>query len=125
MARDLFDPRMMAELADFTPSTCTVQQDLGTDDGFGETIAAWADLADHVDLDCAHAPSGAQGKEYQRANGDFVVANYITLLAGAYPLVTELMQVVVAGPRAGTYEIGLVHIDSHSTMTRLLTRRVS
>jgi len=123
MARDLFDPRLMTELANFTPSTCTIQQNLGTENDHGEIVDDWQDVAGHVDLPCTHAPSGSPGNEYKRRQGDYVIADHTTLISGAYPLIKETMRVVVAGGRAGTYEILLVHVDSHSTMTRLESRR--
>ena len=38
MTRAIFDPRMMATLGDYFPSLCTIQEDLGVEDDYGQVV---------------------------------------------------------------------------------------
>ena len=121
MTRAIFDPRMMTELGDYFPSLCTIEQDVGTEvDDYGKPIEDWQELADHVDIPCAHAPNG--GIEVKQPDQTYVVSNYTLSLRGYYPAITEVMRAVVDSV---IYEILLAQSSSHGVTTRILTRTVT
>jgi hypothetical protein len=112
---------MLARLADFYPSTVTIQQATeNVDATTGEVTTSWADYAGHVGLACSQGPSG--GVEVKQSDQTYVVANWTIALRGYYPTITEKMQAVIDGT---AYEILLVQNDSHAQMTRILTRKVT
>ena len=111
---NIIHPRMFAALHRFYASACTIQQATVTQDTYGEEILTWADLAAHVDLDCAIAPSG--GSEVKAPDGTYVISTHIIDLAGYYPLISEKMRAEVAG---AYYDIILVEIDSQLKSTKL------
>jgi len=123
MTRPIIDPRFMDEMANYFPSLCTIQKDVGTVDDHGMPIEDWQDVAGHVDIPCAHGPS--KGTEVKRPDQTYVVSNYTLSLEGYYPLITEKMRSVVTGPNSGTYEILLAQSSSHGVTTRVLTRKVT
>jgi hypothetical protein len=110
-------------MEDFFPSLCTIQENLGIQDAHGVVVDDWQDVADHVDIPCAHGPS--KGNEVKLPDQTYVISNYTLSLRGYYPTITEKMQAVVTGPNAGTYEILLAQSSSHGVVTRLLTRMVT
>ena len=118
--RAIFDPRMMLELRDYFPSECTIQEDLGVEDDYGQIVPDWQNLAGHVDLSCAHGPS--KGNEVKQPDQTYVISNYTLSLRGYYPTITEKMRAVVDSV---VYEILLVQCDSHGVTTRILTRKVT
>jgi len=120
MTRTIFDPRMMAELRDYFPSECTIQTNEGVEDEHGQIVASWEDLADHVDIPCAHGPN--RGVEVKQSDQTYVVSNYTLSLRGYYPAITEVMRAVVDSV---AYEILLAQSDSHGVTTRILTRKVT
>ena len=120
MTRDIFDPRMMEELADYFPSLCTIQTPTVIEDASGAIIPGWEDFADHVDIPCSHGPS--KGVEVKRADQTYVISNYMLSLRGYYPTITEVMQAVVDDV---AYEVLLAQSDSHGVTTRILTRKVT
>ena len=121
MTRAIFDPRMMTELGDYFPSLCTIEQDVGTEvDDYGKPIEDWQELADHVDIPCAHAPNG--GIEVKQPDQTYVISNYTLSLRGYYPTITEKMRAVVDSV---VFDILLVQCDSHGVTTRILTSEVT
>ncbi len=117
----LFHPDMLERLADFFPALCTIQSQTETQDPVtGEISVTWANLAGHVDIPCAHGPSG--GEEVKLADQTYVVSNYRLALSGCYPTITEKMRAVVDGT---AFEILLVQANSHAMKTRILTRTVT
>ena len=120
MTRAIFDPRMLEELADYFPSLCTIQEDLGTEDASGSIIPSWTDFAGHDDLPCAHGPN--KGREVKLANQTYVVSNYTISLRGYYPTITAKMRAVVDSV---AFEILLPQSDSHGVTTRILTSEVT
>jgi len=121
VTRPIFHGDMLARLADFYPSTVTIQTWTETQDAStGEITTSWANFAGHVDLPCAHGPNG--GQEVRRSDMTYVVSNYTISLRGYYQTITEKMQAVLGGV---TWEILLVQADSHSKTTRILTRTVT
>jgi len=120
MTRPIVDPRFVEEMGDFFPSLCTIQEDVGGVDAHGMPIEDWQDLADHVEIPCAHGPS--KGTEVKLPDQTYVVSNYTLSLEGYYPLITEKMRAVVDSV---VYEILLAQSSSHGVTTRLLTRKVT
>lgn len=120
MVRPLFDPRMMARLADFFPLTCTIQEYVETVDPiYHETVMTWQNLVGHIDLPCSKGSGG--GREVLKPDQTYVVANYIIVLPAAYPVINETMRAVIGGVN---YQIELVHFDSHSKTMRLMANVV-
>jgi hypothetical protein len=112
---------MMARLADFYPSTVTIQQATENVDAVtGEITVSWANFAGHVGLPCAHGPTG--GQEIKRADETYVVSNYTISLPSHHTDITEKMRAVLDGVN---WEILLVQASSHGMVTRLLTRVVT
>ncbi len=121
MTRPLFHGDMMTELRDFFPSTVTIQTWTETQDAVtGEITTSWSDFAGHVDMTCAHAPTG--GQEVQLADQTYVVSNYTILINSYHSDITEKMRAVLDGTN---WEILLVQADSFHGMTRILTRTVT
>lgn len=101
------------------PATCTIQQATVTQSDTGAEIPSWANLANHVALPCRIAPQSAN--EIQQTTGTY--AEYLSTcdLAGAYPLIIEKMQAIVA---TITYDIVGAVVDGSGITTRLTLRRV-
>jgi head-tail adaptor len=108
----------MAEMGDYFPSLCTIQEDVGVADAHGVIVEDWQDV--HVDIPCAHGPN--KGTEIKQPDQTYVVSNYAVSLMGHYPGVTEKMRAVVSGV---AYDILLVQSSSHGGATRLLVRKVT
>jgi hypothetical protein len=118
---DLFHPAMLERLADFFPSTVTIQYPVETQDPLsGELSVVWTDLPDHIGLGCSLAPSS--GREVRQPDHTYVIADYTIALPGSYPSITEKMRAVVNGT---AYDILLVQGDSHAETTRLSVRTVT
>jgi len=120
MTRSIIDPRFMDTMGDYFPSLCTIQEDTGGEDANGAHVEAWGDFAGHVDIPCAHGPS--KGNEIKLPDQTYVISNYTLALQGRYPTITEKMRAVVDSV---VYEILLAQSDSHSTKTRILSRKVT
>ncbi len=119
MTRTIFDPRMMTTLADYFPSLCTIQEDVGVYDGYSDN-ADWQSFAGHVDIPCAHGPN--KGREVKKPDQTYVVSNYTLSLRGYYPTILETMRAVVDSV---VFDILLVQSSSHGVTTRILTREVT
>ena len=119
MTRAIFDPRMMTTLADYFPSLCTIQEDVGVYDGYSDN-EDWQPLAGHSDIPCAHGPN--KGREVKQSDQTYVVSNYTLSLRGYYPTITEKMRAVVDSV---VFDILLVQTDSHGVTTRILTNEVT
>ena len=111
---------MMTTLADYFPSDCTIEENVGVEDDYGQIIDDWQDFAGHVDIPCAHGPN--KGREVKKPDQTYVVSNYTLSLRGYYPTITEKMRAVVDGV---VFEILLVQSSSHGVTTRILTREVT
>lgn len=120
MTRAIFDPRMMTTLADYFPSLCTIQEDVGIEDDYGQIVHDWQSFANHVDIPCAHGPN--KGREVKQSDQTYVVSNYTLSLRGYYPTITEKMRAVVDGT---VFEILLAQSSSHGVTTRILTSEVT
>ncbi len=119
MTRAIFDPRMMTTLADYFPSLCTIQEDVGVYDGYSDNTD-WQTFAGHAEIPCSHGPN--KGREVKKPDQTYVVSNYTLSLRGYYPTITEKMRAVVDGT---VFEILLVQSSSHGVTTRILTREVT
>ena len=123
MTRAIFDPRMLTTLADFFPSLCTIQEDVGIEDDYGPVIADWQPVAGHSDIPCTHAVNRVGGgTEVKQSDQTYVVANRTLSLRGYYPTITEKMRAVVDSV---VFDIMLVQTDSHGVTTRILTNEVT
>ena len=120
MTRAIFDPRMMTTLGDYFPSLCTIQEDLGVEDDYGQVVPDWQPVAGHSDIPCAHGPN--KGREVKQSDQTYVVSNYTLSLRGYYPTITEKMRAVVDSV---VFDILLVQCDSHGVTTRILTSEVT
>ena len=120
MTRSIFDPRMMETLADYFPSLCTIQEDVGVENDYGQVVHSWSDVAGHVEIPCAHGPN--KGREVKQSDQTYVVSNYTLSLRGYYPTITEKMRAVVDGT---VFDILLVQCDSHGVTTRILSSEVT
>lgn len=123
MTRPIIDPRFMDEMADYFPSLCTIQEDVGVEDAHGIAIEDWQTFAGHADIPCAIAATG--GQEVKQTDQTYVVANFKVGLRGFYETITEKMRAVVTGANAGTYDILLVESSSHAKATRLMVNEVT
>jgi hypothetical protein len=112
---------MMTTLRDYFPSLCTIQEDLGVENDYGEIKTHdWQDFAGHVDIPVANGPS--KGIEVKQPDQTYVISNYTLSLRGYYPTITEKMRAVVDGT---PYDILLVQSSSHGVTTRILSREVT
>jgi len=116
----LFHPRLMDALrGDFFPGVCNIQQATISRNGAGEEIKSWSTFPGHGSLECRVAP--AQGGEQRTGEQIYLDATHQILLAGSYPLITEVMQAVVAGQ---VYDILLAAHDVDGVATKLIVRMV-
>lgn len=120
MARALIDSRLFGVLADFYPSTVTIQEATEGQGSYGEETLSWADKTGHVDLSCRLAPSG--GREVKKADQTYVVATHVIAIAGSYPTIAEKDRAVIEGQN---YDILLVENDGQERSTRLMVEVVS
>ena len=120
MARTIVDPRFAEQMSDFFPSTCEIQEDLGTENDYGEIVHDWQPLTGHTAIACSHGPS--KGKEVKQPDQTYVVSNYTIELQGQYLGINEAMRAVVDGI---AYDILLVQASSHGRLTRILARKVT
>ena len=115
----LIHPRLLSSLsATFYPSLCTIQEATEVQDGYGQPIAGWNNIAGLIDLPCAIAPAGIQNVrvEIKRADGTIEIITHAIAIGGYYPAITNKMRAIVAGVN---YDIAGSEVDSHTTMTRL------
>ena len=123
MTRSIFDPRMMVTLADYFPSLCTIQEDVGVEDDYGQVVPDWQTFAGHAEIPCSHGVNRVGGgREVKLPDQTYVVSNYTLSLRGYYPLITEKMRAVVDGV---VFEILLAQSDSHGMTTRILSSEVT
>ena len=123
MTRAIFDPRMMATLGDYFPSLCTIQEDLGVEDDYGQVVPDWQPVAGHSDIPCSLGVNRVGGgTEVKQSDQTYVVSNYTLSLRGYYPTITEKMRAVVDSV---VFDILLVQSSSHGVTTRILTSEVT
>jgi head-tail adaptor len=116
MVRKLIDDRMLTNMADFFPSTCTVQERTDTQDEFGQPIPAWIDL--HTDIDCRLSPY--RGDEIKKPDQTYATDVHIITLNDYYNDITVLMRAIV---NSINYDILLVEHDGQNRLTKLTVER--
>lgn len=117
-------PNLLTRLTpSFFPSLCTVQSDGATRSASGAAVApAWANVTGLVDIPCRMAPSTQTDQEVLAQAGIYTEHLSVVALAGYYPTITEVMQVVVDDTARG---IEYVRHDSQALATYLYVRTVS
>jgi len=114
-------PALLADLAAFFVSLCTIQQASTTRDGYGQPASTWTTLT--ADIDCRVAPiTSSRRGESRRAGMTVTTATHVVALAGYYPAVTAAMQAVIGNV---TYNILDVTHDGSSVYTTLLVERLT
>jgi len=121
MASPLIHPFLLDRLGSFFSATCTVQTNTPAQDAYGQPIAAWANLAGHVDIPCGIYPTKTQ-QEVKRADGTITVATHRANLQGVFASITTAMRLVSEGLN---YDIVGVVTDSQRVITSLLLERVA
>lgn len=116
----LIDPRMLAHLHNFYPSTVTIQEAMELQDGTGDVTLDWDDKPDHVDLPCRIGPSG--GKEIRMPDQTYAVSTHTIGLRGNYPTVTVKDRAV--DDNGVIYDIMAVESDDQDASTYLYTEIV-
>jgi len=105
---------LLTALADFFPTTCTIQDFTTTLDAAHQPIKTWADLAGHIDLPCRKAPD--RGGEFKRPDNTFARNVSIIEIAGYYSDIEVINRVVLD---TKNYDILLVEYDGSSKLTRI------
>jgi hypothetical protein len=119
------DPAMLAELAGFFDSTCTIRKKgAASSDTVGQPTTAFGDYAGHVDLACRVAPLSSLSSGGRKTLPEMVVSTtaVIIMLAGNYPTITTAMHAVVGST---TYQVVNVIGDSEALCTELVAEVVT
>lgn len=120
MTQALVDPRVLARLWNFFPSTCTLQGPVETQSDSGQVTVTYADADGLVGLSCA---VGRQTGSERRGERRTVISNNpVILLKGDYPAILPTWRVVADGQ---AYNITAVNHDSQHTLTELICEVVS
>jgi head-tail adaptor len=123
MPRVLFDPRMLATMGEFFPSTCAIQEPPTTRDAYGQIVETvdddWASVAGLESIPCQIAALSAS--ERQRLTGPVATATHRIALRGVYGTITPKMRAEIGGEYWGVLGTAA---DSQSTYTRLLVEQV-
>lgn len=118
---EIIHPGMLEELnaQGHFPSTGTVQENTPTNVD-GVSTDSWADLAGHIDLDCAIAALTAREKDAL----DMTIATSTDKVQfpEIYASITSAMRFVSGGV---AYKITGVADDQHDTMTRLILELIT
>jgi head-tail adaptor len=116
----IIDPRMLAHLANFYPSTVTIQEYSQRRGTAGELKKEWDDKAGHVNLPARIGPSG--GREIKLPDQTYAISTHTIALRGNYPTVTVKDRVL--DDNDVQYDIMLVESDDQDASTYLYTRIV-
>jgi len=81
----IIDPRMLAHLHSFYPSTVTIQEKHVRRGVHGEELVDWEDKEDHADLPARIGPTG--GREVKLADQTYAVATHTVGLRANYPTI--------------------------------------
>lgn len=117
--RAMIHPKLHEALPDHYPASCTIQVNTPTRDDKGQPIAAWSDLAGHVEIPCAVSEAGST--ERRNLWGTYPEAEKMIALGGSYPDITTIHSAVTGGVR---YDILGTLDDSQSASGYLMVRRV-
>lgn len=115
--RPLTDSRMLEQLADFFPQTCTIQEAIESVNSSGDVIQTWSDFL--TDIPCRKAAAG--GSENKRPNMTYSIYNFIILLRGYYDTITNKMRAKMGSTY---YDILIIEHDAQGEMTRLTVELV-
>ena len=128
----LVHPQMLAALADFYPSLCSLQSRAADVDVFGAPVVdaygvpngAYADVAGLTGIACSvnQPPRASQAQEIRLPDKTVVSATHRIALAGYYPTITTAMVAVVG---TVTYNVLSVAHDAQSASTWLLVELVT
>jgi head-tail adaptor len=115
---------MLAGLAVFFDTTCTIQKNTPTADAVGQMVDAWTDLAAHVGLTCRVAPVTATASQGRIPQPEMTVttATHIFVLPGEYPSVTTEMRVAWGG---SYYHVRAIVRDSEQLLTEVYAELVT
>jgi hypothetical protein len=93
----LVHPQMMAGLAKFYPSSCTMQQRAVGVSAYGRRNGALANVSGLVGIACSvnRVRNTTAPQEVKRSDSTVVTATHIIALAGYYPTITTAMVAVV------------------------------
>ena len=117
----IIDPRMLAHLANFYPSTVTIQEVTERRGTAGETRPEWETKDGHEDLPARIGPSG--GREVKLADQTYAISTHTVGLRANYPEVTVKDRVLADD---GTiYDILSVASDDQDASTYLYTEIVT
>lgn len=119
----LIDPSLIQGLGFLFSKRLAVQVNTPTQDGAGQPIEGWADLAGHASIPAVVSPvPPGKAPEVRRPDGTIVVAPFKALLQGHFPAIRETMRAVVAGQ---SYNVTLVQHDSQDLTTTLFLEVVT
>lgn len=114
----LIDPRLLANLALFFPSYCTVQSVTLSSNTFGEVVETWANVSGIVSVGCRIAP--ATQVEPKNTELGYAIATHTAVLKGNYAISPAMRATI----DSITYDITGVAYDDQAVQTRLDLRRV-
>ena len=125
----IIDPRMLAHLANFYPSTVTIQEVTELRGTAGETRPEWEAKDGHEDLPARIAPVGGVrtgqpgGREVKLADQTYAISTHTVGLRANYPEITVKDRVLADD---GTiYDILSVASDDQDASTYLYTEIVT
>lgn len=114
----IIDPRMLAHLHNFYPSTATIQEATERRGTTGEVRLEWDDKAGHTSLPCRIGPTG--GKEIRMPDQTYAISTHTIGLRGNYPTVTVEDRAI--DDNDVIYEIMSVQSDDQDASTYLYVR---
>lgn len=119
-ASELIHPRMLRSLRRVFNSRANIQNATETVNSHNEPIIVWADDPLLKQLACYIEP--ASGGETRQPGSTLVSGLWNCILAGFYPQISNLQQIVVDGI---AYNINDTSLESTDTITVLVLERVS
>lgn len=120
--RDIVSPRLFSKLANFFPSTVTIQAASEVRAASGQPTKTWAAVTGMTAISALLAP--ATGGENKTQSGIWTKVTHTIALAGYYPLITTKMR-VRDDATGQVYDILLPMHDGLGTSTRLLCEVVT
>lgn len=113
-------PSRLTQLADFFPSTCTIQQRTDVRDSEGQGVPTWAAVAGLSNLPCRISPRN--GREVRGREETYAEATHFISLRGVYATIVAKMRAMVGST---AYDVLAAETDGQSAYTRLATRIVT
>lgn len=115
----LVNGRLLGLIANFFPSSCTVQEATISSGSYGETGRTWGNLSGVVSVACRIAPASQQ--EPKNVDLEYAVNTHTAVLKGYYNTIKAAMQAIIDGT---AYDITGVSFDDQALQTRLDLRKV-